>query len=977
MDTKSIIAVQYSPNLPIQDEIKKIMAERCIEKIFNELSKYLWIKFSSRSTNDGYYVPKFELLVGDPERNNFPDDYFLSKYWGLETRRITYDQATHLFIKNKDQCPFIVNDLTTGYKKKACITVTNGCIHITSGEFLNWTDSDTDHLKIPSANFSKKSFILKCITGNIKTEGSPSTILHELIISYKESQEPKIDTCEDLDEFLAKRFDVAGISIDDVLPELSLTGKSFNDFITNILSADETRAGIEPYDYKCVEDVNMGHWELWQNEAVSENTTSIKLEHSLIARNPVSDIHENGIVGIDFGTKSTIVSYQDGNDINKLHRIGIGQLSKEATSSHYENPTVMEFISIDNFINDYESSPGRPLTKLEDLTVSHKAYNSMINSESSDEFYSFFYDIKQWCGDSSRYKQVKIIDKSGSEYILPPYLEIGEGEFDPVEIYAYHLGLHINNMRNGIFLKYILSFPVSYQKAVKEKLLLSFTRGLRKSLPNAVLNDENVMECFLVTQGVSEPAAYAISALKSYNFVPKSESEKIFYGIFDFGGGTTDFDFGMWRMAKDEGKERRYDYVISHFGAEGDQYLGGENLLELMAYEIFKANRHLLLKSKDSAGFSFFKPAECEDFPGSEVLISSSQEAKRNTKQLVEKLRPLWEGLAAINTDQDEDSGNNPDPHLLISEIPKAMSNTVTEPKVNSEYLVDPECTILDDGYITVDLFDKNGNRRPGIQLFINNPQLGIYVDPIIILEKRIDKGVTNFFEAMKLTFTNSETRQAEKYNIFLAGNSSKSPILKNAFKKHIDKINHDIGERENNSAACFELFPPLGTEEAAAIQAQRGVTVDPNDLFAPTGKTGVALGLLEGRPGGTIMVISETKATDEIKFKYYIGKSRRNKFKVILNRNCTYNTWVDFELSSDIPDFEIYYSTLPEVTTNDANISDIAKKMCKLSDTDDDGEVFIRAVTPSTIEFCAAFSLENAQKGDYISAPKSIDLSR
>ncbi len=1001
MDTKSINAVSFTPNLPIQDEVKKTVTKLCLDKIYNELLKHLWIKFDSGASDGGYYVPKFEMLVGDPERSTFPINKYPSAFLGLPTQKFTQKQATFLFWEKQNECPFIFNGAQKGFSytlgqiRKNYITVEGGCINLFTGEYFNWNDSDTDHLKIPSAKLNKKVFISSCLNGQFKIKSKLSPLLNEFITAYKKSKTSKIETPDDLDEFIFQNSAIAGISTDDALPNITLTNQSFKEFITNILSADEIRAGIEPYDCKCIEDVNLGNWELWQDKNELANNALIQLEKSVVARNPVSDIHENGIVGIDFGTKSTIVSYQDGNDINKLHRIGIGQLSKEAVASHYENPTVMEFISIENFLNDYDSSAGRPLTKLEDLTVSHKAYNSMINSESSDEFYSFFYDIKQWCGDSSRYKQIKIIDKTGAEYILPPYLEIKEGEFDPVEIYAYYLGLHINNMRNGIFMKYILSFPVSYQKAVKEKLLLSFTRGLRKSLPNAVLNDEEAMQSFSIIQGVSEPAAYAISALKAYNFIPKTEGEKIFYGIFDFGGGTTDFDFGLWRMASDERSERRYDYVISHFGAEGDQYLGGENLLELMAYEIFKANRQLLLKTKDSAGFSFFKPAECDDFPGSEVLISGSQEAKRNTKQLVEKLRPLWEGLS--NPDPDK-SDSNPDEPIspdnwdvfetiapeatdspqtaLVKEL-RSISEMRSKQDLDHGYIVNPDCTILNDGYITVDLFDKNGDRKPGVQLFIENPQLGIHVDLIDILEKRIDRGVSNFFEAMKLTFIKNDTRQAEKYYIFLAGNSSKSPILKNAFKKHIEEINSDIGKRENDTVTCFELFPPLGTEEAMAIQAQRGIQADQNDLFAPTGKTGVALGLLEGRPGGNIKVISETSASDEIKFKYYIGKNKRNKFKVILGRNCSYGAWIDLEISADLPEFEIYYSTLPEVTTNDASISDISKKMCRLSDTNDDGEIFIRAVSPSIIEFCASYSIEGAQNGDYISEPKAVDLSK
>ncbi|MCM1166608.1 MAG: hypothetical protein NC401_11435 [Ruminococcus sp.] len=752
-------------------------------------------------------------------------------------------------------------------------------------------------------------------------------------------------------------------------------------FKTEILKADEYRAGIEPYDAKCLEDVNLGHWELWQDE--SEDGIPVVLEEPLVARNPAADIREDGIVGIDFGTKSTIVSYQDGDDNTKLLRVGMGQLSKKAELFHYENPTVMEFLNIDSFLSAYNSMPGRPHTSRENLTVSHSAENNFKNSEDSSIFYSFFYDIKQWCGDSSRYKQVKIIDQANKERVLPPYLEIEDGDFDPVEIYAYYLGLFINNMRNGIYLDYVLSFPVAYSKAVRERLLKSFTAGLKKSLPTSILNNAEVMRRFKVKQGVSEPAAYAICALKQYGFDPK-EGEKIFYGIFDFGGGTTDFDFGIWRSAEDTREERKYDYVIDHFGSDGDRYLGGENLLELLAFEVFKANKDKLLKSKEvPVGFSFFKPAECSDFPGSEVLISSSQEAKRNTKKLMEVLRPFWEGLQDAKNDEYIEVGLELVASLkaaieVFGGEPAARDNKdVLDKKIedySAKYKVSTNCTILDAGFIDIELFNKNGETET-VRLDIDNKD-GIKVDLFKILEDRIDAGVKNFFEALKLTFKkNRDNIDSDKIHVFLAGNSSKSPILRNCFERHIKEIDSNMNLSD---VQHFELFPPLGTDEAIKIQRDRGVVVDENDILRPTGKTGVAYGLIEGRAGGTIKVISEITATDEIKFKYYIGRGRKGTFRLVSDRNIPYNQWIEFTDAVD-ESFELYYSTLPEVTTQDTKLtsSGIHKKRLMIDNVSENGNVYIRTVEPTVIEFAAAEDEESLQNEDYISEPKRVDLSQ
>lgn len=1070
MDTQTIEKVRLTGNR-LEEAVLAAAEPVATDILLSEMENHLWIKF-----NKGYYVPEYEMLIGDPEKDTFPTDRWLASYWNLPTKRLNSEQAKYLYYDNKSDCPFIANDFTKGNNSRHYICCDVGCIETTSGRVYGWADANNDHLKIPSAFMSKIEFAQTIARNGWQLE-EPN-----ILAMFKPADSDKIISGRN------KALGIPRAEIEKYLAKTPYSGENLDSLIEDVLTADEHRAGIERYDRKCVEDVNLGHWELWS--VGRSDGVEVPLAEKLVARNPLADIRPDGLVGIDFGTKSTIVSFQDGSDAIKLHRVGMGQLSKKVKASDYENPTVIEFINMESFMKDYASDEGRPLTSLEDLTVSHKAYSSLKNSETSDDFYSFFYDIKQWCGDSSRYKQLKIVDKNGHEHILPPYLEIKDGDLDPVEIYAYYLGLYINNMRNGIFLNYALSFPVSYEKAVKAKLLNSFERGLKKSLPDAVLSDKDSMDKFRVTQGITEPAAYAICALKSYGFDPEDEDDKTFYGIFDFGGGTTDFDFGVWRGAADTREERRYDYVINHFGAEGDQYLGGENLLELMAYEVFKANKDSLLpdpKQEDSVGFSFFKPTECEDFPGSEVLISTSQEAKRNTKQLMEALRPVWEQKATTEKEytcpyhagynvrageqplaskleensleeqsdigytskQDIEIGgkmvqehipspgdlyhyaietvqNRKDPSIvkltkndiqtLISlylEI-SGQAEAETFEIIDSIFAVEmqrcgyseksigydwgaswnaarmwrlkhdadavktqtDECGIIRDGYISVDLYDKNGRRQPGQKLYIEKPDENIHVDLYKILEDRIDRGVVNFFEALKLTFKGESSLGAEKIHIFLAGNSSRSPLVKKCFDRHIEKIVSEIN-KQGKAEDFFELYPPLGTEEAYGVQMYRGIKPDPEDLFAPTGKTGVALGLIEGRAGGPVKVISEISSSDEIKFKYYVGRQRKKKFKVVVDRESMYNTWTDFGIPSDEADFELYYSTLPEVSTNDADISGIAKKHCRLTNTDSDGTVYIRPVSPDEIEICAAMSDADATNGKYISEPEKISLSK
>ena len=95
-----------------------------------------------------------------------------------------------------------------------------------------------------------------------------------------------------------------------------------------LLSEDKIRADIKEYEPKMLTDVGLGGWELWEMDESKNDGIDVKLEHSLTARDPKSSI-KDGVVGIDFGTKSTVVVYQE--DTVKINpmRVGIGDLGKK------------------------------------------------------------------------------------------------------------------------------------------------------------------------------------------------------------------------------------------------------------------------------------------------------------------------------------------------------------------------------------------------------------------------------------------------------------------------------------------------------------------------------------------------------------------------------------------------------------------------------------------------------------------------
>lgn len=963
---------------------RKLLAEK-LKEFFDA---QLFVK-----TNIGYFVSKYELLFGDSRSIRYSVSSYPDSYLSIKTQMMTYNQAKDLFYINAKRNPLVKGKLTRGPVTKSYVWCVGGCVDIGSGGLYGVSLSNTDSLKIPSIPYKVSDMIEEILSGEDIFVKNPDAekidglgeIIEKIYVKKELSTEDfetvfsilSSHTQMESYDFYALKFVIGcfllnRLSFDEIMRYAGLLNivdrfenlsdqniknmpeDYFERFLADKLQADTIRADIEAYDSKCLDDINRGLWEIWTPESASEKSVRVvPLPHRVVARNPEADINYDGIVGIDFGTKSTIVAFQNGDDNTRLLRIGIGQISKKVEPKQYENPTVIEFLNIDQFMSAYRQQAGRPLTSIQDLTVSHKASNDMTQSSDSDDFYSFFYNIKQWCGESSKQKQTKFIDQNGREIIIPPYLSIKDGELDPVELYAYYLGLYINNMRNGIFLNYLMSFPVTYAKAVREKIIQSFANGLKKSLPDSIVQNQQLMEKFRVAQGVSEPAAYAICALKEYGFAPE-EDEKIYYGIFDFGGGTTDFDFGVMRGATNSREERRYDYVINQFGSQGDRYLGGENLLELMAYEIFKANKDVLLqKDAQSVGFSFSMPVFCKPFPGSEALISNSQEAKRNLKQLMEALRTLWETLAVKDKEK----------------CPENMAEVYTQAFEQVTFV--SESKIVQDAVVAVDLFDKNGDLHPGMQLQLTG------IDLIQILKNRIEKGIINFFESLKLTFLNAQHDDCDKVHIFLAGNSSKSPIVKLLFEEHIKALSEQIHDHyHKDGKEFFVLYPPLGTDEAIAIQKEQGIEVDIGNIMNPSGKTGVAYGLIEGRKGSAIKVIAEVAGDQEIKFRYYLGHSKRGKFITDISRDIPYGKWCLFIDASE-EDFELYYSDLPEVTTNATDIRNARKKHCVLAQTDPDANVYIRVKAPSVVEYAVAKNEENLEQGIFVCAPVQLDLSK
>ncbi|GAA8032289.1 hypothetical protein TH0821_14610 [Helicobacter pylori] len=656
----------------------------------------------------------------------------------------------------------------------------------------------------------------------------------------------------------------------------------FEKFKELMLEVDFVAVGLKSYSQSQLLDLDGGHWDLEMPSAPKESVTfrldnlpknEKNKEMNFYARSSLKDLNK-GVVAIDFGTKSTTASYMDEN--GKYRLLSISGLVDDASPTKFENPTIMEFRYKENFLNAYNALKHRPFTEKNDIEVAHEAQKNAKGVKGND-LYRFFSQLKQWAGADEKQNFRDLIE----DFPLESFTNCTD--FNPIEIYAYYIGRCINNMHNGVFLKYFLSYPIKYEKHQAEKIRESFERGLKKSLPRHVFGDEKTAKTFKVELRASEPCAYAISALKSYGFFKSEKLDKpVYYGVFDFGGGTTDFDFGKWEKSANP----KFLYKMTHFSSGGDKFLGGENLLELLAWEVYGQNFQTL-KSKDIV---IAKPNyDRIDTQRFGSFMQNSREARLNLQEIASKLRPFLENLDA--------------------DIIEAIEE-------NEEFEIE--------GFekeFKIQLFDRNGGKVEEDGFKVDCKEL------LNLLKDKIDDGVKNFFAGFSKVMAENIDNQCRAFHILLGGNASKSVLVKQAFENAKEKQLKDYQQKTSKDDFTFILYEPLGTEASdKQILELTGEDVSNTPAYLkPTCKTGVAFGLLESRDKAK--GIERPSIDSNPVFKYDLGIEIEGKFHAKIHRDSLkpneYQIFQTKEEWGGFDELEIRYSDKSLANTNTLNIED------------------------------------------------------
>jgi len=618
----------------------------------------------------------------------------------------------------------------------------------------------------------------------------------------------------------------------------------------SLLEADNLRAQLPKLPQVYAQDKALGLWDAYWPKGVEPDWdyyVLADLDKECEAADPWEAVQHGAAVCIDFGTSSTVAAVRESDGSTRLLRIGSGLDNEDGegrdeAQDPFENPTALEFANFSALLSPWKNEPWRPETQWKDVKFSHLARNELKQGERAQ---NGIRNIKTWARGLPGTFPLRVSDEKGAAFEFSPLPveeldglgDIRQRPVDPIELYAYFLGLACNNQSafgGRIYCDYAMTFPVKFPQEVRRRIRQGFYRGLLRSMPCSLACSPRWKEkpLFRLEERASEPTAFAASVLPYLGIKPTEGG--VPFGVFDFGGGTTDFAFGLYRKPTAEEKgANNWSRVLDILDVSGDENLGGEHLLELMAYELFHGepkNCQTCLK----ADVAVTLPPSRQVFDGSELLFTNdTREARANTVTLCEMLRPLWEkGCLA-----DDDTG----------------------------------------------LLEANLQDREGKSVKIS---LKVDADKLrACLKARINKGVSAFFTAFAQAFKMNGIRP-QQLHVLLAGNSCRSPLVRECFEENLKTV---VPTERKTVTIHYEMLP--GGKRDAALRQGAG-EIAPDGSIPPTLKTGVALGLLRLLRGESTGVV-ERNRKEESPFLFTVGTFEEDRLVPVIQRNAMYGEWV------------------------------------------------------------------------------------
>ena len=390
------------------------------------------------------------------------------------------------------------------------------------------------------------------------------------------------------------------------------------------------------------------------------------LPTEIVKRDPKLDVLRRW-VAIDFGARSTVVAC--GGDKGTPELLRIGGDGPVTRSSDLESPSEVYLHHVGRTVKAWRDRVIQPQTRWEDASVGHAARSARLpappaptpggssppppvtgpDPQRSAPAVTELSWLRERMERKETLKLRGATDPDANETLkkpAPPVIdEDGVGAhdpFNPVELYAYQVGMHVNERSRGIVTRYLVALPTGWPSARRESVVVAFRRGLFRSLPAGLVPFDDLDALRVIDAG---PSAIAVAAHALRAFGIQSRGEPVPVCAIDAGASETGVVCGLLRPATPAEKEAGHERVIEHLEPAAVPWLGGERLLHRLAARVWSSHaalaRELAIPIEPP-----IDEAAPEGAAESPALLASTLEARTNTRLLRDALRPVLEADA-------------------------------------------------------------------------------------------------------------------------------------------------------------------------------------------------------------------------------------------------------------------------------------------------------------------------------------------
>lgn len=367
-------------------------------------------------------------------------------------------------------------------------------------------------------------------------------------------------------------------------------------------------------------------------------------------RDPALDVVRDW-VAIDIGAATTVVAMRGERGAGEFVRLGpVGPVTVPAD---YENPSEIAFENLGRAIKAWRDRVILPMTRWEDVTVGFaaRAVRTKPGADQPERATSVVTQVPLLRERIERKETFRLRGKSDPDTAealrrpAPPIIDeegIGAHDpFDPVELYAYYVGLHVNHRLRGLHTHYAVTMPTGWPADRRTSVLVAFRRGLYRSLPAGMLEYHDLDKLQVIDAGPSA-IPFAVHAFRTFGIAPRGDN--VPFAVLEAGASEAGMMFGILRSAKPDERDQGFERLIEYLEPQSIPWLGGERLLHRLAYRVYGASEAAMRE----ADAPMERPAEEQPLAAVDPrLLASSPEARANTQILKDALRPLLESGSA------------------------------------------------------------------------------------------------------------------------------------------------------------------------------------------------------------------------------------------------------------------------------------------------------------------------------------------